>query len=295
MILGTVNDGDVLGKDFNIEKPFCGLAVVVRVASDSIGIKEDGTENFTKNLIEKIGNNITVSAYYKQKSGKGKYYFSAFNLMQLLELSQHEEGVVKVIRDGLDYVIKGYLPLSNTGAIAFNNDETMTVTVVGGKDFKYNMDLYTVELSQVAHDYLEYSRLSVLEGQREKKFDLRGYEKIMIPLSAISRTTIVSLDYTNGITCRYNREELEAMGLLINDVCYSNGANTVYGFGHHAILDCSNIVDVDIRRDSTTAFDIVAIKTRLVSDVIGSIITNEKLIDTTEQEKLEKLNAKLAL
>ncbi|MBI1836841.1 MAG: hypothetical protein HYR91_06200 [Flavobacteriia bacterium] len=316
MILGTVTNAE--SKDFQIEKPFSGLAINITtpilnlLSSENLAFAKshapaNGSPQFyfptseeITALIEKLSQTITISAYYKQKSGKGKYYFSSFPLMDLLELAQHEEGVIRVVYSSAeDIQIKAYLPLSNTGAIAFNNDETMTISVVGtdqGEAVKYTLEMYTVELPQIAHDYLDYTRLSVLQGQKEKKFDLVEFEKIMIPLRSITSTTVISLDYTNGVTVRYTAKELYSLGLLINDVCYaSTTTGTVNGFGRFAILDCKNVKDIDIRRDSNTAFDIVAVKSKLVEDVLGSILSNEKLFDTTEEHQLNKLEAKLSI
>lgn len=279
MKLGDLgNSGDIL--NISIEKPIAGIFISGNVPYNAI------TDDLTARVyITSALDKLELSAHYKGKNGESTTLFNALKGSILAEFSQFQEGAVLSTDDGATFMtVKFYLPLTNGGSMAFDNDQTLEVSIKNDNSTGA-FELHGIELPILSPDFLKFTKHSVQDGQTEKVFPLQNQEKIIIPTSAMSTDVVLEIRYTNGMVVRYGINELRSIANLSNDIVYNHKGIIVSGAGDHFILDVSTAESLQVLRTNTTAFDLV-FQTSIVMDNLKEVKrVNEKLTDTTVNRK----------
>ncbi|MFN5415567.1 MAG: hypothetical protein ACK5B9_00820 [Flavobacteriia bacterium] len=280
-----------------IEKPIAGFYIGIRVNRAYYSALSPFTitdsNEWAQSVLDFL-NEQTATLTYKDRSGNATYLFNNLGLGKLAEYAQSEEGVIKCSAfDEDDDYIEIYLPLNeHGGAIAFNNDETLELlinTSTGVTSGQVN----TIESPILAPSWFKYGKLNVEQNQTEKQFDVTNYEKIMIPLSAMTSTCTLTIIYSNGSVVRMNNEELKAIGFTTNDICVQFHGLSTGGFVDHAILDVSTAKEIQFHRASTTAFECIYVDNILVDNLANVKEVNSALYDTTQAKLMQSLDKKM--
>ena len=268
-----------------VEKPIAGLEIKLKVVDTNVANKDVecfvSERKFRTWIADEWADSVTVSVTYKDRDGKESYPFSSFNLDALLEHAQSGEGYIPVVYDGTDYYVQAYLPLTKDGAIQFSNDETMTIEITYDTAQFSTCSTELIESAVASPTWTKFERIPVRDGDLEKDFGINGAEVIMIPLEAVMTNTKITLFYSNGMNLTLNKRRLEAIGRQINDIAYNVNGVVVGGFGRYAVLDVSTVDRVEIRRDTTSAFQIITQTQEMVGDIRTVAKRNKMLRDTS--------------
>jgi hypothetical protein len=278
MLIGTVAVDE--SKTFEIEKPLQSVAVSFEMDDAALQAAETKTA-----ILAAIATNIAdavVSVAYRDRDGARITPYNNIPLLALLEANQMEEGQITIEHQAANvYEFTGVFNLSDMGAISFNDDETMELTVDVKNAKTGAISLYSIESPVLAGDFNYITKLSVEDGKTEKVFNVSAYDRIMVPRTALTATLKLDMHYTNGMTTRHIKQDLEIIGNTINDVCYGGNSKHVSGFGHWVILSVGTVREIEINRSSTTAFDIYALESRVVNGLKRVAKINQKLVPTT--------------
>ena len=262
MKLGTVLSNTE--QRFEIEKPIVALGFKVEIAA---AIDTTTRDNIVTSL-ENIADGLTLSVQYKSKNGETIRPMNAISLIALLEYAQHHEGVIILDHDKVSgkSTIKGMVPLSNSGSLSFNNDETLILNVKSSVDWG-DCDVYTIENPTFGFDFNDWTTLDMPQGTKERLFPVKKYDSVMIPLSALTASTVVTFHYTNGRSVDFTKDELIMVGETVNDICYNAKGNSISGYGVYAIVDLDAVKDIEITRSSTSFFSMLAVETPIVGNL----------------------------
>lgn len=279
-------------KKFDVEKPFSGygLKILVAGASGANLFDAEDQEHFLT-VIRSMYDAITINVTYNYKDGNPQRPISQMPLMAIIEHAQNEEGIIKVVVNHDKTVeFHVYLPLTKDGNILFNNDETMTLELSAAEDIA--IDVWTIESAIAAPDFFNFQNLDVLNGKKDVEFDVSKYESIMIPMSALTANTELTIEFTNGKIVRYRKPELSFIGLLVNDLCFGSYQRSINGFGNFGILATSTVKSIRINRDTVSAFTIIAVERVVVKDVQNVARANSGLVDLTAVKLDRDIQAK---
>lgn len=287
-----VSTPDTTTQTITLEKPCHGILFKYEFAHTL----EESTAN-SVNLLDKIVATSTASAKLIDKGGNVKPLFNNIPMQALFELSQFEEGSHR-FEGNWGYF---YLPLGYRGNVPFNNDENLEITLNVVDDYVVGvLYAYAVESHQFTNLLYEYEQLTVGTDVKEKEFDVTKFEKIAIPVSALTASLELMMTNSNGHTSRYSKDELYSIGMLSNDKVYggyitatTSGNNTdvhLDNFGKYIILDVSSFKNIQISRTSTTAFDIIAQMTYIVAKVSNKVKEKNIMIRDLAGERLTKIS-----
>jgi len=281
-------DSQTPTRDFIIEKPIYGLRVACELSVTS-GFSPSPHNYF--NLIaisEIIGGSISIK--YKTKGGQTTRPMNSIDIQTLLEFSQFGEGMIDLsLGANGNYFMTGIIPFSDSGALAFNNDESLIITVTklsGGFD---TINLETIENPIFGFDYYDFTTLDVVSGAREKVFPVSEYDTIMIPLKDLDSSTELTFHHTNGVSIDYNSDTLYLMGQTVNDVCYNIDGQIISGYGRFAILNLDTVKNLEINRTSSDAFSMTAIRT----DIVGNLKEVQEVNNKLQHTSLAKFDTAL--
>lgn len=279
---------------FDTEKPFSGYGFHISMTGDSALDKLPANEADLLKLLVDLTEAVIISTTYVLADGTPVRKITQLPLTVVAEFAQFEEGVMSCSFESkmygalekFDAILKFYVPLTKNGNILFNNDEVMHLEIASS-EVGIDVDVYTLESAIASPDYFKYSNLDVLQGKKEVVFPIGKYETVMIPLSALTVGTEISLTYTNSKVVRYKKPELEFIGLLVNDIVLASNAGQINGYGNYAIIDTSTVKEIAINRSTASAFSMIAIEREVVKNVGSVQSANRGMVDLTEV----KLNA----
>jgi hypothetical protein len=284
-------------KKFEVEKPFSGYGLKIAVGGE-LGedlYKAENQEQFLE-VVRALYPEVTINVTYSYKDGNPIRPISQMALFSIIEHAQNEEGIIKVtysneeIVDNKSVTFEVYLPLTKDGNILFNNDEIMTLELSASADI--TIDVWTIESAIAAPDFFNFQNLDILQGKKDVEFDVSKYESIMIPTASVTANTEITIEFTNGKICRYRKPELQFIGLLVNDLCFSSYDRSINGFGNYAIMNTSTVKSIRINRDTVSAFTILAVERVVVKDVQNVARANSGMVDLTTVKLERDIQAK---
>lgn len=286
MYLGKVEQEQE--KIFQIEKPFSGYGFKIVVDSMTGNKMLEHLKLMELNeALSLVG--VVASLLHQYKDGTPERPFQSVRLMDLLEIEQHQEGSIKIIQEEYKeleetynkFTILGYLPLSSDGmAKSFMQDETTTLTLQTSKNV--TVDVWSIETPLISGTWKKYNTFDIRQGEKTKSIDVNNTHTLAFPLDALTNSTEFSIKWTNGATCRYKRAEFEFLGLLINDVTYNINGKTIGGYARLAIMDVSQVDEIEIYRDSTSAFSLYLVQDVPVKNMVAVSKHNAGMVDTSQ-------------
>lgn len=271
-------------KIFSTEKPFSGYGFSISLTLGSAvafinAINNPLAENPIEDAMSYV--DVTCSLLHQYREGKHERPFTAVKIVDLLELAQHAEGIISVSmeeKDGSEgVVIRGYLPLTESGSKSFLEDETSLLTVITGENII--AEVWTIESPTLAGSWTQWTKKDVLDGQTQKQFEVSQFHTVAIPMVALTKSTEITITFTNGGVVRYKKPELQFIGLLANDCSYNVNGRVFGGFGKFAILDVSAVSTIDIHRESTSPFSIYMLDDVPVKNMRSVAQHNSGMID----------------
>lgn len=161
--------------------------------------------------------------------------------------------------------------LHPTSAVYLSNDKYLEIDVIN-RDAESNITLYGIESSVVDKEFVcRYNKFYMSAGELQKTFAVGENENLIIPDESFDE---VALQFKNGTTCTYLRQELESLMMMKNDiVCLTSRSfdsvpessmpEYLY-FGYRSMfgLDVEDVDNFTIKRgNSTSAFEIIMIDT----------------------------------
>lgn len=264
----------------NIEKPLHAVVLKLSLTSaDLVGGLT--TPDSVLELLET--QNIMFSANIKEKSGNTKRLYTQMPLLPVAELQTANDNHMVASKSGNDLVVLVYLPFSETGAIPFDNDETMELSF---EQSVFRIDVYSFDHKLAGGTINRVEPATITQGTREKQFDLEGMSTLLLRKSDLTASTKIILHYSNGRMIEYSNEEIDMLGLLSNEVCLNFNGAVKSGFGKYAIIDVSECTRLEITRASSSAFEFYYVKEDVHQDFQKADIQNARLKDTTRIRKI---------
>ena len=289
MKLGTVGIED--DKVFEVEKPFANVLVIGKLnAAIYASFRDDESYPSTQDIIAELESHASksiISAEYIRRDGQRERIMNAQQILTMAEFSQHKEGTMITKNDGANGYLYMMVTLSSSGAIPFNGDETLRLTVTNKGDLFESLDLHTLESPLQATDRLQYNTLSVGD-LKEKEFDLRQTDKVMIPLNEMTSSTELHFTYTNGRTTKFKLPEIVGIGMAINDSVMNIEGRVIGGNGRFVIIDTAMVEKLEVIRQATTPLDFISVHSKLLDTADVAEQSNSKLVDASVRYVIEK-------
>lgn len=299
-IISALVKGSAKVKIDTIEKPFWALQFNFKFLNIYNLFKKFGfspelnnitLQDFFNALIKTSegGNpSILVTAILESKDGKKDWRFDNVNLFSLLEHAQIK-GVAQIVLDvnfdnNDEGILRCTLPMGNPGSLTFNEDERLILEVTYNgfpvlvNSHFGNLDVFTLESVERATTYNKYEKINILSGQANRQIPVSNYESLMIPRSAIDSTFELLVTGTNGLQARYESQELFSLTTITNDALINLGGWSLPGFGNYVILNVEAYTFIEIRRQVTTAFEILAVDENVSINAVSAIDSNNALI-----------------
>lgn len=259
------------------EKPFHAIGFKATITDAAMTAAVD--ETALKTALKNLETDVTISISYIHKNGSRTNPIKAMSLLQLAEFNQMAEGSIRIQPTGAanEFTIEGVIPLSESGSIPFNNDETLEMRVDVANAKTDTISFYTIESPVMSTDWHWYEKINMRTGDTSKVFDLTDAEWLMFPIASFTASTTLDFTYTNGKSIRFDQNNLPLMGLSLNDVVYNKSGLTVTGFGIYALIDVSMCTELEINRTSTTAFEMITVKDMVSGDLQKAVENNNGL------------------
>lgn len=310
MKLGTI-EASQSEKTLSVEKPFSGYGFELKTRLPVTFDKDKLDTIIVSNFLKEINTKCVMSLAYVKKDGNPIRPFNSLGIIELCEYAQRNEGsIVVAIKDveiefegamvtRYDLILRAYFPITPSGNILFNNDETAQLTVTTQENT--TLDVWTIESAVSSPDYFNFTTLDILADKKEVSFDTSKIATILIPAQDLTATTEIQLTYTNGKIVRMRANELEFISSLDNDVTYQLHMGTINespalvipSRGMFHILDINETRELRITRDSKSAFSIIAVTREVVQDVRAVQDANRGLIDLTELKLNKEISNKI--
>lgn len=289
-----------------VEKPCTGVAIKANFYSTQLGVRSKLT-NTTQNTA--LTMNARVTAYLQTKMGNQISIYRDVPLSAIAEYSQFGEAYIPVTRTNftptnaatmttaqVDSVVF-QVPFTAGGHIPFQNDETLVFTLTGlptGAGSDLLLFFYALESPIQSPTCLVFEQLNIAQGVKEKSFNAREYDQILIPYNSAELSTQVRVNYTNGYTAIYTTDELLSLCCDRNDSVVRS--NTLYdpfeikGVAEYFVLDVKEAAEVVFNVSGTNAQIGFGVKSQVIGNPIAAIVNNSKLESASESVLEKKLS-----
>jgi len=254
--LGTVAAGSEI--EFKVERPVKSLTFRVDWTGQDYDDVTPKTVQEAVLFLQTKTSELNVDIKYQKKDGTFERAFANIPLIPVWELEAFGEGQIKMEGSGTagqnDGAVTVYaeLPLSKDGAIPFDDDEVLIITMPVSTG---DVTIFASDHPIASETFREIGVLTMPQGYREKEFDVSNAEQILIRMGDITASTELTLFHTNGKTMTYKVEELVNLGLVSNPVSYNFNGLVYSGFGNYAILNVSTCTKLRVNRTSTALFE----------------------------------------
>lgn len=279
---------------FEVEKSLGGIAISgTIVKADLITAKGAlDAQQLAEDVLDYIFSTVKIEVILKPKTGKASYLIERMLLTSVLEYVAQKEGGLnfKLAANGTDLEYSIYLSFTDLGQLPLKDNEMISIEFTDYPDFAF--DISAMPFAQQAHQIRNFSALSLGTGVHNKPFDVSEYEEIMLPLALFTTTATIQLNYTNGESPIYSKAELQAIANATNDIMVNVCGHVEGGSMNHAILDCSNIKTIEIRRSEDTAYDLIVINHDIHQNVHEATVINNQLQNISEEKKVMRYQAK---
>lgn len=267
-----------------IEKPLGG--VVINQVVGSAGVYS------LANMVAQL-KLVTVSVVTKQKRGGQLTHFNDVPLTTLADLhSWNEDGQCTVYQTGEDQLVRFPLFFSNTGALMFDNDEVLTLTIDNKSAGEF--EAYSIESSAFGVDYVKLESVSVVQGQKDKHINTKKADTLIFPKSAWTADFRLELTHSNGVVVSYeNLVEAEAIMDSLNPIAVNGIGSITSGACDSVILDLSTVTNMSMYRTTVTAFEFYFERNMLIKDLTGGARMNSLLTDTNDAERQQRYAKKV--
>lgn len=248
MVVGLVNGGD--SKSFIIERAVSGLIC-------EMVVDVDATHTPISFLNTYLGDAL-ITLELLSTSGERKMLVNKMPIIDIMEFSQSKEGFISLtgtLSNTNTATVKGLIPVGLFGSVPFDSDISLEVTISAGNSNISTISLRTVDSLEYSYHYNKFTKLQVLTGVKDKDFDLKSFSTILIPVSALTTSTVFNLVGSNNKTLKLSKDDLIDMANLSNDICYHGDSNSIYGVGRNIILNVSKFTELRMTRDTVTSFD----------------------------------------
>ena len=281
---------------FKITKSISGIVItLVQNDVDAPEIRA-GRSGAIGYLVDMVGSS-TIQVVLQPKHGKNEFLIERMKLSTVLQKVGSVDGTVSfefeevVFHSGVGTMtMRAYIPFSDEGRIPLDEDEEIQVTISNlPAETAVTSMLYGVESADLATDVIRMSFKSLPQGEKFKTFDVSDSEYVMLPLGMLTATTTLQINYTNGESPIYLADEFRALACQSNEVLFSVGGLVVTGFADYAVFKVSDVESIEVRRDSTTAYDLFFIDSDYRPNMESAVRKNERRFNISALKKGQRL------
>lgn len=286
--------GGVNKRIFEIEKSCAGLILSGTFTASSSHLMSE--TDVLNTILGRFGS-TRIEVTLVPKRGKTKYIYEPIPLTSLFEFISANEGAVifkeVTLLTGTElhsssYEFNIFIPFTETGFLPLQQDEIINVTFDSNSANSVGFTVSALESPVASNKYVTVQSLSMGQGVLNKTFDVKEFETILIPFDAMTASAVFRLNYTNGESPVISKDEFKGIGNHTNEMLYRMGKVVLSGFGNYAQLDVSAVDNIEIRRTSVTAFEMVVFDKDYHANMNLAESVNARLRNVSKQARLQK-------